>query len=87
MRPGSGVPSSAAVMRKWFYSSSGESGSPWARLTTLRGEFVLEGQKAADMAALVEEHLKELRGRSVYALALRDSHPNGTSPPRWARWR
>uniref|UniRef100_H3CR28 Myosin VIIBb n=1 Tax=Tetraodon nigroviridis TaxID=99883 RepID=H3CR28_TETNG len=58
---------------KECFSSSGECGSWSARLTTVRGEFVLKGQKAAAMAALVQEHLEGLRGRSVYALAQQDS--------------
>lgn len=33
------------------------------------------------MAALVEEHLEGLRGRSVYALAQQDSDKNGTRRP------
>lgn len=75
-------------MQSDVFSSSGESksGSSSASLTTVRGEFVLKGEKAADMAALVEELVEELRGRSAYALAQRDSGANGTSPPRWARW-
>lgn len=63
------------------FSSSGEFGSPLASLTTVRGEFVLKGEKAADMAALVEEHLEELRGRSVYALAQQDSGKKGAARP------
>ncbi|CAF97644.1 unnamed protein product, partial [Tetraodon nigroviridis] len=61
---------------KECFSSSGECGSWSARLTTVRGEFVLKGQKAAAMAALVQEHLEGLRGRSVYALAQQDSGEN-----------
>lgn len=62
-------------------SSGGEFGSPSATLSTVRGEFVLKGERAADMAALVEEHLEELRGRSVYALAQQDSGKNGAKRP------
>lgn len=47
-------------------------------LTTVRGEFVLKGEKSADMAALIEEHLEGLRGRSAYALAQQDSGKIGT---------
>lgn len=62
------------------FSSSGEFGSSSASLTTIRGEFVLKGEDAAEMAALVEEHVEELRGRSVFALAQQDSGENGTAP-------
>lgn len=48
-------------------------------LTTIRGEFVLRGEKAADLAALIEEHLEGLRGRSVYTLAQQDISSTGTT--------
>ncbi|TWW72912.1 Unconventional myosin-VIIb [Takifugu flavidus] len=54
------------------HTSGSESGPPSVGLTTVRGEFVLKGEKAADMAALIEEHLEGLRGRSVYTLAQQD---------------
>lgn len=61
------------------FSSSIEFGPPSVGLTTARGEFVLKGEKAADMAALIEEHLEGLRGRSVYTLALQDTGTTGTT--------
>ncbi|XP_051274407.1 unconventional myosin-VIIa-like isoform X3 [Dicentrarchus labrax] len=42
-------------------------------LATVRGEFVLKSGEAADMAALIKNHLEGLRQRSVYALAQQDS--------------
>lgn len=61
------------------FSSSSEFGAPSVGLTTVRGEFVLKGEKAAGMAALIEEHLEGLRGRSVYTLAQQDISRTGTT--------
>lgn len=61
------------------FSSSSELEPPSVGLTTVRGEFVLKGEKAADMAALIEEHLEGLRGRSVYTLAQQDISGTGTT--------
>ncbi|KAM8728243.1 unconventional myosin-VIIa-like [Acanthopagrus schlegelii] len=41
-------------------------------LDTVRGEFVLASAEAADMAALINEHLEGLRQHSVYAMAKQD---------------
>uniref|UniRef100_A0A8C4DL64 Myosin VIIBb n=1 Tax=Dicentrarchus labrax TaxID=13489 RepID=A0A8C4DL64_DICLA len=46
-------------------------------LATVRGEFVLKSGEAADMAALIKNHLEGLRQRSVYALAQQDSSKTG----------
>ncbi|XP_041658240.1 unconventional myosin-VIIa-like [Cheilinus undulatus] len=42
-------------------------------LATIRGEFVLSSPEAEGMAALIEENLKGLRQRSVYAVVQYDS--------------
>ncbi|KAM3603846.1 uncharacterized protein V6R79_002916 [Siganus canaliculatus] len=42
-------------------------------LTTIRGEFVLKAEEAADMAALIDSYLEGLKQRSVYALAQQDA--------------
>ncbi|XP_067331027.1 unconventional myosin-VIIa-like isoform X2 [Channa argus] len=39
-------------------------------LTTVRGEYVLKSEEAAEMAELIKENLEGLRRRSKYALAL-----------------
>uniref|UniRef100_A0A671VL09 Myosin VIIBb n=1 Tax=Sparus aurata TaxID=8175 RepID=A0A671VL09_SPAAU len=41
-------------------------------MDTVRGEFVLASEEAADMAALIDEHLEGLRQYSVYAMAKQD---------------
>ncbi|XP_059200423.1 unconventional myosin-VIIb-like [Centropristis striata] len=42
-------------------------------LATLRGEYLLKSEEAADMAELIKTNLEGLRQRSVYALAQQDT--------------
>lgn len=46
-------------------------------LDTVRGEFVLASVEAADMAALINEHLEGLIQHSVYAMAKQDVSKSG----------
>lgn len=49
-------------------------------MDTVRGEFVLASEEAADMAALIDEHLEGLRQYSVYAMAKQDVSKPGKFP-------